>query len=257
MRLVGRPLILSAALTAVLCVAATSTATDEVPPDASALLEGVDAMRLPPGDAEISIRVTAYRNEETDRSSHYKILYGENGDSVVEVMSPARSRGQKILATDQGLWFRAPRSRRPVRITPLQRLMGEASYGDLSRIRFTHDYSAAFDEEAMREALDGVECWRLRLTPKSSAAQYRSVLLWVSVATGAPVRAAFFLASGKHFKSAQFAEPVSRDGKTLVESVAYVDEFHRDRRTLLELERVLERDLPRRVFTRKYLELGD
>ena len=62
-------------------------------------------------------------------------------------------KGQYLLMVDDDMWIYMPNTRKPIRITPLQRLMGNASNGDVARTHYAQDYTAAFNRE---ENFDGV-----------------------------------------------------------------------------------------------------
>ena len=117
-------------------------------------------------------------------------------------MSP-RDKGRHLLMLGDDMWIYLPDTSRPVRITPLERLSGDASNGDVARTNYAVDYSAAY----VREEKIGTEnCYVLDLAAKRKGATYQRILYWVRTEDARPVRAEFYLTSGKHIKSATFDE---------------------------------------------------
>jgi hypothetical protein len=52
-------------------------------------------------------------------------------------------RGQKLLMQGDDFWLMMPASQRPLRITPMQKLLGEASTGDIATMTWGEDYDGA------------------------------------------------------------------------------------------------------------------
>jgi len=50
------------------------------------------------------------------------------------IFKSAVEAGQKMLMLQDNYWLQMPKSRRPIRITPMQKLLGEASVGDISTL---------------------------------------------------------------------------------------------------------------------------
>ena len=74
------------------------------------------------------------------------------------------------------MWFYDPSSKASVRISPQQRLMGQASDGDVVTANFAKDYTAKLlGEETLQDAdRQNRDCWHLDLkaatTRRSTAA---------------------------------------------------------------------------------------
>jgi hypothetical protein len=143
-------------------------------------------------------------------------------------------RGMKFLSSPAGYWLYAPHTRRAIRLTPLQLLRGQASIGDISRLRFAQDYEASFAAERSA-VVEGRECWALELRAKSTAATYAAVRLRVRKSDRAPVDADLILASGRKLKTVQFGAPSNLRGKPVIVSSIYIDAINTTKRTTVEL----------------------
>ena len=153
-------------------------------------------------------------------------------------MSP-RDKGRHLLMLGDDMWIYLPDTSRPVRITPLERLSGDASNGDVARTNYAVDYTAAYvrDEKVGEE-----ECYVLDLTARRKGATYQRILYWVRVEDARPVRAEFYLTSGKHIKSATFDEYAPFGGKMLIQRL---NALRRDPPQLAQRSRLLQRRAPR------------
>jgi outer membrane lipoprotein-sorting protein len=122
-----------------------------------------------------------------------------NGDSLVEFSAPAKVKGQKMLTVGRNMWFLQPGLQKPVPISPRQRLMGEASNGDIAATDYAGDYTPALIGQ---EAVEGENCYVLDLRANSKAATYDRIVYWVSKARLVGVKAEFYTVSGKKLKTA-------------------------------------------------------
>lgn len=174
--------------------------------------------------------------------------------SLVKYMEPVSERGKAMLMAGNNLWFQAPTNRKPIRITPQQRLLGEASNGDVASTDFSGDYSP---ELLGDEPVDGVACYKLALSAKpGSLAAYRSLHLWVRKDDGAPVKAEFFAPSGKLLKTAWYRryEPVAAaGGKLQLTEIEIVNAVNNKRRTVMEYSNFAIREIPDSHFNPRYL----
>ncbi len=76
------------------------------------------------------------------KNRRYTVFQREDRRSLVLMRSPAE-KGQKLLMLGDDYWLILPKSQRPVRITATQRLLGEASVGDIATMRWAGDYQGS------------------------------------------------------------------------------------------------------------------
>jgi hypothetical protein len=117
-----------------------------------------------------------------------------------------------LLLGDQ-MWLLLPGSKRPVKVTPQQRMMGPAAGGDVARTRFREDYTV---QSLAPGNLEGQGCWRLELTAKRPSLSARQAVLWVAKEGSLPLKAEFRLASGKLARTALFGPPVQAHGLSVL-----------------------------------------
>ena len=143
------------------------------------------------------------------------------------------------------MWMYLPDTSRPVRITPLERLTGNTSNGDVARTNYAVDYDAVY---MRNETVDGTGCYVLELTARRKGATYRKIHYWLRTADARPVKADFFLASGKQIKSATFDEYMQVDGRTLLRRMTIYDAIRKNSRSVMEYSHYAPRELPDKLF---------
>ncbi len=145
-------------------------------------------------------------------SQRWKVSARENGDARLDGLSP-KEKGRAVLLLGDQMWLLLPGSKRPVKVTPQQRMMGPAAGGDVARTRFREDYTV---QSLVPEALDGQDCWRLELRARRPSLSARQAVLWVAREGSLPLKAEFNLASGKLARTALFGPPVQTHGQPVL-----------------------------------------
>jgi len=183
------------------------------PRDLQSLLAAVDATRNAFDEAIISARATQLVDGKESGSADFDV-YVKGRDKGLIVFRGGKNSGRKVLTNGDRMWLLVPGSRNPVPITPNQRLLGGASFGDVARLSFSEDYVGK--ETGETEAVAGRSCRVLELTAKSPKSLYPRVLLSVDEREKVPCRVRFFLASGKEARDVTFTKFRRQAGKTVV-----------------------------------------
>jgi hypothetical protein len=168
------------------------------------ILRQIDHYRMPFRSFEASIRITPV-SDGSDQESGTYILRGTGQNHILVEATSFDQLGQKFLTTDSGLFFYAPRTKRAIRLTPLQSLRGQASIGDIARISFENDYTAS-ETELPAQACSESTCIALQLISKNDEATYSKIVLVARRQHDhyVPVTAMLYVASGKLLKIARF-----------------------------------------------------
>ena len=214
------------------------------PPDAEALLKRSDSYRNGWPAYTLRVKITNFESGKSDEESLYEVSQKGTDKTYVEFMSP-RDKGRHLLMLSDDMWIYLPDTSRPVRITPLDRLSGDASNGDIARTNYAVDYSAAYVRD---ERVGNENCYVLDLTAKRKGATYQRILYWVRVEDARPVRAEFYLTSGKHIKSATFDQYAPFGGKMLLRRLTLYDEIRHNSHSVLEYTNAAQRELPDKLF---------
>jgi len=216
--------------------------------DVEALLLRADAYRLPAGALEVETEVRSYRDGKLDRERRYRVFLRPGRRSLVLSRS-AVERGQKVLMLGDEFWIVLPSSQRPIRITPAQRLLGDASAGDVATLTWAGDYGGVVAGEA---EVEGRACLRLDLTARREGATYRRIELYLDRTDARPVRADLFLASEKLAKQARF-ELETVDGRPQVSAMTLVDRIQGGRETVIRYLSRSGRSIPDAFYNPMFL----
>src|ERR1035438_4876031 len=130
------------------------------------ILAQVDRLRHPWPSFTMELTLTA-----TGASQRWKVSARENGDARLDGLS-TKEKGRAVLLLGDQMWLLLPGSKRPVKVTPQQRMMGSAAGGDVARTRFREDYTV---QALAEERMDGQDCLRLKLAAKRPSFDARPV----------------------------------------------------------------------------------
>ncbi len=230
-----RVLILALAVAAV-CVAAG--------PDAGALLKRYDTLRNGWNSFTVRVAIQTFENGKPDEAHHFQVYQKGTDRTYVEFLSP-RDKGRHLLMLGDDMWVYLPDTSRPIRITPLERLQGNASNGDIARTNWAADYEAAWLRD---EKVDAANCHVLELTAKRRGATYRKIHLWLRADSSRPVKADFFLASGKHAKSATYDSYEDVQGRTVLKRMTIYDQIRKKSYSVMDYDNWKPQNLPDRMF---------
>jgi hypothetical protein len=222
-------------------IAAIENLSDRSP---EALLARADSFRGGFDSAVIRVKLTNYEAERISEEADFEVsVKGEN--SLVKFLS-VRSKGQSLLMRGDDMWFFLPAVARPVRITPILRLLGNVSNGDLARLRYAMDYDATIEGPA---EIDGVAATVLELRAKRKGATYQRVRYVIRRSDARPLKAEYFLTSGKPMKTAAFGEVREIAGRQTLTRIDIRDAMRDTSRTTIEILSVIPRELPDKVFS--------
>jgi outer membrane lipoprotein-sorting protein len=217
--------------------------------DSARILRDVDALRNPLTSFSLDLALTSFRKMESEVWTFR--VYGQGHDqSVVEFLSPASEKGKFLLMRRDGMWTYVPSASRPIRISPLQRLMGEVSNGDVARTSYSADY---IPESVTAEDVDGTPALVLDLKARDADLSYSRIRLWVARRDNVPIKADYYVSSGKLVKQLLFRELGTVNGSRMITKIEVLDALRPDRRTEMVYSRLEGKQLPEKMFQPSYL----
>lgn len=170
-------------------------------------------------------------------------------NSLAEFISPPKVKGRKLLMIDRNMWFIKPGLRKPVPISPRQKLMGSASNGDIASTNYAGDYDATLVSE---DTVKGELCYLLDLTAINKKVTYDRIKYWVSKKRLVGVKAEFFTVSGKIFKSATFeygnSIPIEGKPKPFVSKMIITDAVIKENVTTMTYSKIRLKKIPDSTF---------
>jgi hypothetical protein len=210
-------------------------------PDPQALLRQYDTLRNGWNSFAVRVAITNFERGKADEAYLFEVYQKGTDRTYVEFLNP-RDKGRHLLMLGDDMFLYLPDTSRPIRITPLERLHGNASNGDVARTNWASDYDSAWlrDED---------NCHVLELNAKSRGATYRKIHLWLlRGASNRPVKADFFLASGKHAKSATYDRYEEVQGRVQLQRMTIYDRIRKESWSVMEYSGWQPRNLPDRMF---------
>jgi hypothetical protein len=142
------------------------------------------------------------RDGTPEKERRYTVFVQAGHKSLVLMRSPAEA-GQKMLMLGDDFWLLMPASQRPLRITPTQKLLGDASTGDIATLNWADDYSGTLVGDELCEA--NRPCLHLSLQGARKGLSYQRIELWLGTAKHEPIRAELYVQSDKLAKLASFS----------------------------------------------------
>ncbi len=248
MKRTSSTLMAALALTPRLLFAANAAPTVAPAPTAQELLKEADRARggLESGISwELDLKSTG---EEATNTVHYVVKALED-DALVEATAPGRNKGETMLFNDKNLWFFKPGIKKPVAISPRQKLMGQAANGDIAATHYSRDYEGVILGE---ETVAGVPTWKLELKAKTSNPTYDKIHYWISKKDRVGVQAEYFALSGEKFKKATFVykNKLKVDDKEypFVSEMVIQDALNADKQTTLNYQTPKTQKLAESLF---------
>lgn len=228
--------------------------------DAQALVAASDAVRNPDGSFAVDVQLNEYRAGKLNATSAL-MVYSRPGTSggqyrnLVRFIGPARDAGKLMLRNGMDLWFYDPANRASVRISPQQRLLGQASNGDVMTTRLARDFDAEWMGEERIQ--DGEKRERqtvvLRLTARRDDVAYPLAEYWVDPASKQPVKATYYTADGRLLKSAWFRRFEETLGAVRPTETVIIDGLNNQWVTVMRNTNYRYRDVPEAWLQRDYL----
>lgn len=174
-------------------------------PDVPALLQAADRYRTGAERLQVETLVTTTKRDgSADKERRYTVFVQDQHRSLVLMKSPAEA-GQKVLMLGDDFWLLMPGSQRALRITPSQKLLGDASTGDIATLSWAEDYEGRLLGEERCE-VDGTArpCLHLSLQARRKSVSYQRIELWLGKTRHEPIKADLYVQSDKLAKQARF-----------------------------------------------------
>ncbi len=189
-------------------------------------------------------------NEDGEETARGLTVTVKGGNTLARYTSPLNMNGRMVLMRDRNMWFIRPGLRKPVSLSPRQKLMGDAANGDIASTNYAGDYTGSLTGE---EAVKGEACYVLDLRAGNRNVTYDRIRYWVSKARLVGVKAEFYTLSGKLFKTAEFRyenriTPADGGEAPFVSSLEIRDAVQQDRTTTLTYANIRVQEVPDSTF---------
>jgi outer membrane lipoprotein-sorting protein len=232
---------------------ATFAAEKPVAPDPEKVLAAAERIRNPQEDYTVTCELTDDDKGKIDVREYQTMLKGRD-KALIHFKKPATDIGKQVLMIDNDMWFYTPTSAKPLRISPKQRLAGNASYGDIARLNFTGNYKPSFvrfdkegDEEAIVLSLVAIE---------GRPVTYTNIQYWVGAKSMKPLKAEYQTMTGKTLKLGYFEKYEQVFGASRPTVLRLVDKINNRHVTTLNFKNTKASDLPAILFEKQNLGRG-
>ena len=229
-------------------------------PDAQSILASSDAVRNPSVPFSLVVTLIEYRDaKQTDTSSLdvYSKAAVQSGQfrSLLRFRAPARDANKLMLKDGNDLWFYDPSSGATIRISPQQRLLGQASNGDVVTVNLAKDYRASL--EAEEDVQDGDKqtrhAYKLNLAATAPDVTYDRIEMWIDRADSRPIKARFYSESGHLLKTAYYRKFALQMGSLRPMETVIIDGLNPNWITVMRFADYAPRDIPDRWLQRDFL----
>lgn len=224
------------------------------------ILAASDSVRNPGYPFGLTNTLIEYRNgQQTDTSTLaiYSRADARSGQfrSLIRYVAPARDANKLILFNGKDLWFYDPSSKASVRMSPQQRLLGQASNGDVVTVNFALDYIAlsAVEEDTLDGDRKTKHCYKLDIKQRTPDATYDHISMWVEQGTNRPIKAMFYSDSGKMMKKTYYRRYESQLGVDRPTEMIIIDGLDPQWVTVMRFSNMVKRDVPELWLQRDYL----
>lgn len=216
--------------------------------DVHTILRDADRFRLPADSVQVKTRILLYKNGKLDKERRYDVFLKPGRRSLV-LFRHTSEHGQKMLMLDDKFWMLMPKSRRPIRVTAMQKLLGEASAGDIATMTWSEDYDAKIAGAA---SINGSPALELVLDAKRKGVTYKRIELMVDEKDHHPLSAKLYVSSGKLTKEAVFIIGQS-NGRKAVIATTLIDRVQKQKKTVIEYLGTEPRSISDKYFNPAYL----
>jgi outer membrane lipoprotein-sorting protein len=247
-------LLLSAAL-----FMGVGTASTHAAPSADAILAASDAIRNPGRSFSVTVTLTDYQGgklaDTSTLQSFSRLQPTGQYSSLVRFVLPARDAGKLMLKNGNDMWFYDPTNKASVRLSPQQRLLGQASNGDVATVNLGKDYKPTLlgTEEVQNGERQMRKSYKLSLAAAVPDVTYASIEMWVDMENSRPIKARFFAESSRLLKTVYYRKFNPELGAYRPTESVIIDGLDPQAVTLMRFSDYAEREIPETWMQRDYL----
>lgn len=253
--------------TLLLCLTVFSSWAYASPADEKALeiIRRADEVRSPNKPFRYTLTISEYK-AGVDQPENKQILDismrfikpdGEtkaDARSLARLIFPPRDRGKVLFSDGYALWFYTPELRRPVPVSPQQRLIGQIANGDVIVTNFEYAYHATLQEEVpCGEKI----CYSLLLERKSAEATWPKIRYYVEKeGDNRPFKASYYSLDDRLFKEVTYHDFKPVLGRMRPTKIVVQDARNGKRYSIMEYSNIRLESLPESWFTRESIMRG-
>ena len=227
---------------------------------AEEILTASDAIRNPGKPFSVTVTLTEFqagKQIDTSTLTSYSRTQQTGGQfsSLIRFVLPARDAGKLMLKNGNDMWFYDPTNKASVRLSPQQRLLGQASNGDVATVNLAKDYKVTLT--GTEEVQDGERKTRmahkLALIAANPDVTYASIELCVDAENNRPIKGRFFAESERLLKTVYYRKFQPQLGAERPTESVIIDGLNPQSVTLMRFTDYKSRNIPDTWMQRDYL----
>ncbi len=229
-------------------------------PTADEILAASDAIRNPGRSFSVTVTLNEFQaGKQVDSSTltSYSRTQQQGGQfaSLIRFVLPARDTGKLMLKNGSDMWFYDPSNKASVRLSPQQRLLGQASNGDVATVNLAKDYKATLvgDEDIQDGERRTRKSHKLALVAASPDVTYATIEMWVDVENNRPLKARFFAESSRLLKTVYYRRFQPELGAMRPTETVIIDGLDPQSVTLMRFSDYKARTIPDTWLQRDFL----
>jgi Outer membrane lipoprotein-sorting protein len=212
------------------------------------LLAKVDRYRGLAGDHRSDLEIEFREDGKVTASSRYRLRVhpsASSRDVLLRVLSPEVENGNLILSSGQDMWILTRRTSRPVPVSVQQRLLGDASIGDVLNVDLCGRYrgSVIISGQFLDVNLEAVH----------PDALYGRIRLRLHSGSARPVESEFLTRSGRRLKNVRYGRFIRSFGQDLASELEITDVTSPSRLTRVRFSHFVTGKFPLSTFDKDNL----
>lgn len=224
------------------------------------ILARSDAIRNPGKPFSLNMELIEYRDGKQINFSELQVYAKADPDNgrfrtLVRFAAPVRDENKLLLKMGNDMWFYDPVNKVSMRISPQQRLLGQAANGDVAATSMALDYQA--DLLPAEEIRDGDRhqrrCHRLELAASAPDVTYHRIVFWTDIRNDRPVKGQFYSESGRLLKTVYYRRYREQLGIERPTEMVIIDGLSPSWVTVLRYKDYAWRDIPDLWLQRDYM----
>ena len=229
-------------------------------PSAQAILAASDAIRNPDQPFGLTVTMVEYRNGKQAGSNTLNVYSKADTNSgqfrsLIRFVAPARDANKLMLKSGNDLWFFDPSTKASIRLSPQQRLLGQAANGDVVTVNLAKDYRARLaGEESIGDGDRQMRrCHKLVLSRAAVDVTYDHIEMWIDATNDRPVKGRFYTESGQLLKTAYYRRYQAQLGMERPTETVIIDGLDPNWVTVMRYSDYGWREVPEAWLQRDYL----
>lgn len=211
---------------------------------ATDILKRADEVRNPSDSFFMKVKVTNLGDE--DNPSIFDVSIKGNNKTLIKTLLPKRDRGRNLLMLEENMWVYIPNLKRSVRVGLSQKLTGQAANGDISRMRWSGDYTPTILKATEKS-------WLLHLQATKKGLTYEQLKVLISKKGFRPRQAHLMSVSGKLLKKIYYQSYKKMAGRLRPTQMNIIDALNETKKSLIQIEEMERKDFQTALFNKRSL----